>query len=80
LHDRGVCLFYYTPLTLFALTGCAHVKFYSNPGLTEKTGLKYYTVNPYLMVERDPENNRVVKVTVIYLPDLRDYTQEQKDW
>ena len=57
-------------LTIFALTGCAPVKFFSNPGLTEKTGLKYYTVKPYLMVERDPENNRVVKVTVIYLPDL----------
>ena len=52
------------------LTGCAPVKFYSNPGLTEKSGLKYYTVKPYLQVEKDPLNNSVVKVTVIYLPDL----------
>jgi hypothetical protein len=46
------------------------VKFYSNPGLTEESGLKYYTVKPYLQVEKDPVNNSIVKATVIYLPDL----------
>ena len=52
------------------IAGCAPVQIYSNKGLTEKTGLKYYTVKPFLHVERDPENNRIVKATVIYLPDL----------
>jgi hypothetical protein len=55
---------------LLVSTGCASVQFYSNKALTEKTGLKYYTVKPYLHVERDSETNRIVKATVIYLPDL----------
>ena len=57
-------------LIILVLTGCAPVKFYSNQGLTEKSGLKYYTAKPYLQVEKDPVNNSVVKATVIYLPDL----------
>ena len=55
---------------IYALTGCAPVQFYSNRSLTEKTGLKYYTTKPFLHVERDPETKRIVKATVIYLPDL----------
>jgi hypothetical protein len=51
-------------------TGCAPVQIYSNKGLTERTGLKYYTVKPYLHVEREAETNRIVKANVIYLPDL----------
>ena len=57
-------------LIILVLTGCAPVKFYSNQGLTEKSGLKYFTAKPYLQVEKDPVNNSVVKATVIYLPDL----------
>jgi hypothetical protein len=57
-------------LLILMLTGCAPVKFYSNPGLTEKSGLKYYTVKPYLQVEKDLANNNIVKATVVYLPDL----------
>src|SRR5664279_821047 len=57
-------------LTVFVFTGCAPVQIYSNKGLSEKTGLKYYTVKPFLHVERDPETGRIVKATVIYLPDL----------
>ncbi len=53
-----------------ALTGCAPVKFYSDPGLTQKTGLKYYTVKPYLLVERDPLTSNILKADVIYIPDL----------
>lgn len=55
---------------IFVFTGCAPVQIYSNKGLTEKTGLKYYTVKPFLHVERDAETNRIIKATVIYLPDL----------
>jgi hypothetical protein len=55
---------------LLAFIGCASVRIYSNKGLTENTGLKYYTVQPFLHVERDPGTNRIVKATVLYLPDL----------
>jgi hypothetical protein len=57
-------------VTIFVFTGCAPVQIYSNKGLTEKTGLKYYTVKPFLHVEKEPETNRIVKATIIYLPDL----------
>jgi hypothetical protein len=52
------------------LTCCAPVKFYSNSELTKKSGFKYYTVKPYLQVERDQSNNSIVKATILYLPDL----------
>jgi hypothetical protein len=60
----------FVSLTIIVFTGCAPVQFYSNKGLTEKTGLKYYTVKPFLHIERDSETNRIVKATIIYLPDL----------
>jgi hypothetical protein len=60
----------FVSLTVFVFTGCAPVQIYSNKGLSEKTGLKYYTVKPFLHVERDSETNRIVKSSVIYLPDL----------
>jgi hypothetical protein len=60
----------FVSLTVFVYTGCAPVQIYSNKGLTEKTGLKYFTLKPFLHVERDSETNRIVKTNVIYLPDL----------
>ena len=60
----------FVSVAIFALTGCASVQFYSNSGLTVKTGLKYYTTKPFLHVERDPQTNKIVKAAVIYLPDL----------
>lgn len=60
----------FVSLTVFVFTGCAPVQIYSNKGLSDKTGLKYYTVKPFLHVERDSETNRIVKSSVIYLPDL----------
>jgi hypothetical protein len=57
-------------LAVLALDGCSPVKIFSNSGLTEKSGLKFYAVKPFLQVERDSETNRVVKATVLYLPDL----------
>jgi len=50
--------------------GCTSVQFYSNPELTQKSGLKYYTVKPFLQVERETVNNTIVKATILYLPDL----------
>jgi hypothetical protein len=57
-------------LVILFLAGCTPVKFYSNSDLTEKSGIKYYTVKPFLLVERDLANSHVTKATVIYLPDL----------
>jgi hypothetical protein len=57
-------------LAFLLLIGCAPVKFYSNPELTIGTGFKYYTVKPFLLVEKDCENGRIVNATVIYMPDL----------
>jgi hypothetical protein len=57
-------------LTILTFISCAPVRFSSNPGLTDKTGLKFYTVKPFLQVERELETNRIVKATVLYLPDL----------
>ena len=55
---------------ILTFTGCSSVNFYSNPELTRKSGLKYYTVKPYLQVEREVVNNSIVKATILYLPDL----------
>jgi len=55
---------------ILAFTGCTSVQFYSNTELTQKSGLKYYTVKPFLQVERETVNNTIVKATILYLPDL----------
>ena len=57
-------------ISILSFIGCTPVKFYSNSGLTQESGLKYYAVKPYLMVERDPVSTNVLKATVLYLPDL----------
>ncbi|MCE5344967.1 MAG: hypothetical protein LLG13_01600 [Bacteroidales bacterium] len=59
-----------TGLIIFLLSGCTPVKFYSNSGLSENSGLKYYTEKPYLLVERNSEDRRIIKATFVYLPDL----------
>jgi hypothetical protein len=60
----------FVSITIFVITGCAPLQIYSNKDLTEKSGLKYYTVKPFLHVERDAETKRIVKATVVYIPDL----------
>lgn len=59
-----------TGIFILAFTGCSPVKFYSNAELTKQAGFKYYTVKPYLQVERDQTTNNIVKATILYLPDL----------
>jgi len=61
----------FVSLAVSIFSGCASVQIYSNNNLTEKTGLKYYTVKPFLHVEREIETNKIVKAAIIYLPDLR---------
>lgn len=59
-----------TVIFVLAFTDCSPVKFYSNAELTKKSGFKYYTVKPYLQVERDQTTGNIVKATILYLPDL----------
>ena len=54
------------------ITGCATVKVYSDAGLKNETGLRFYTLKPYLLVEYMAEKDNTVKTSVIYLPDLSD--------
>lgn len=53
----------------FTFQACATIKFYSDSGLKNETGLRYYTVKPYLLVEFKAEKDKI-KSTIIYLPDL----------
>ena len=53
-------------------TGCATVKVYSDADLKKETGLRFYTLRPYLLVEYQAEKDNMVKTSVVYLPDLSD--------
>jgi len=52
------------------MTGCATVKIYSDAGLKNETGLRFYTLKPYLLVEYMAEKDDRVKTSVVFLPDL----------
>jgi hypothetical protein len=54
----------------FLTVSCTPVRFYSDPQLTRKTGIRFYSVKPFLLAERDPESGRIIKSSVICLPDL----------
>jgi len=56
---------------MFFLSGCAGVKFYSDPELTKRTGLVHYEPKPYLLVEYDAANKDTPKsLKLIFLPDF----------
>ncbi len=57
-------------LTVVLVAGCATVKVYSDAGLNNETGLRYYTLKPYLLVEYLANKDNTVKTSVVYLPDL----------
>jgi hypothetical protein len=57
-------------LAFAAIAGCSPVQFYSDSSLSHRSGLKYYTVKPYLMVEREITGNNITKASVVYIPDL----------
>jgi hypothetical protein len=67
--QRAICLILGT-LSLCFLSGCASVNFYTGSDLTGKTGLKYYNVKPYLLVEPNATKDNSIKTSVVYLPDL----------
>ena len=55
---------------MILLARCATVKVYSDADLKNETGLRCYTLKPYLLVEYMAEKDNTVKTTVVYLPDL----------
>ncbi len=57
-------------VSIILLAGCATVKVYSDADLKNETGLRCYTLKPYLLVEYLAEKDNTVKTTVVYLPDL----------
>ncbi|HQK71428.1 MAG TPA: hypothetical protein PL101_09990 [Bacteroidales bacterium] len=57
-------------VAIFLFTGCATVKVYSDAGLKTETGIRFYTLKPYLLIEYMAEKDNKVKTTVVYLPDL----------
>lgn len=57
------------PVCFIIINGCATVKFYSDPGLKNETGLRYFTVKPYVLVELSTEKDKR-RSTIVYLPDL----------
>ncbi len=58
-------------IVLFFLSGCAGVKFYSDPELTKRTGLVHYEPKPYLLIEYDSEKGDTPKnLKLIFLPDF----------
>lgn len=66
---RRICTVFVL-IIVFIVSGCTPVKFYTDPELTHSSGLKYYTSKPYVQVERDPVSNNILKVSIIYMPDL----------
>ena len=57
-------------LTAVLFAGCATVKVYSDAELTNETGLRFYTLKPYLLVEYAADKDNKVKTSVVYLPDI----------
>ena len=57
-------------IALTMLNSCSSVQIYSDGELKKKTGLKYYPVKPYLIVELKSNKDQTIKTSVIYLPDM----------
>ena len=52
------------------LAGCATVKVYSDAGLKNETGLRFYTLKPYLLVEYQAGKDNILTTSVVFLPDI----------
>jgi hypothetical protein len=57
-------------LTTTLLASCAHVTFHTDPELKKKTGLKFYSAKPYLLVSYTGAKDNPIKIETINLPDL----------
>lgn len=52
------------------LAACSGVIVYRDEALTQRTGLKFYSAKPYILVARTNAKDQPVSVSTIYLPDL----------
>ncbi|OYW73533.1 MAG: hypothetical protein B7Z37_21130 [Verrucomicrobia bacterium 12-59-8] len=59
---------------LALLPACAKVTFHTDPQLKHKTGLKFYTSKPYLLVSYTGNKDTPIKIDNISLPDLQNPT------
>ena len=69
---KKLTVFAAIPVAFMLMTGCATVKIYSDAGLKNETGLRFYTLKPFLLVEYMAEKDKTIKTSVVYLPDLSD--------
>ena len=69
---KKLTVFAAIPVAFMLMTGCDTVKIYSDADLKNETGLRFYTLKPYLLVEYLAEKDKTIKTSVIYLPDLSD--------
>lgn len=53
----------------FSLTACAGWNFYSDRGLTTRSGIPIFAPKPYLLVARTGAADKPVEVSVVYLND-----------
>ena len=53
---------------IIAFTSCSSVKFYSDEAMKVKTGFRFYTSRPYILVDHSSGKE---KISVIWLPDLQ---------
>lgn len=67
---KKLTVFAAIPVALILVSGCATVKVYSDAELKKETGIRFYTLKPYLLVEYQAEKDNLVKTSVVYLPDL----------
>jgi len=56
------------------LASCSSVEFYKDEALTQKTGLKFYSSKPYLLVTRTGAKEKPIDVAIQYLPNADDPT------
>ncbi|MGD0340877.1 MAG: hypothetical protein ABSA76_04105 [Bacteroidales bacterium] len=55
-------------LAILLLCSCASVKFFSDSGLKNKTGLKIFSARPYILSDNSSGKD---KLSVIWLPDIQ---------
>lgn len=56
-------------IVLSVLSGCAGVTFYSDAGLTKKTGYPLFVTKPYLMVARTGAEDKPIEVSIVRISD-----------
>jgi len=56
-------------IVMAVVNGCAHMDFYTDKDLKQKTGIKYYISKPYLLITKTGNKDKPIEASLIYLPD-----------